>query len=741
MRDENAVPFPRPIIMKPSANTYTRRTSSTDLVFSFGLSIVMHSVLLLVDPFASFSVSDRLKEQQSGILMVNLKDRVEPSKTAVAKKVSQKKGEKKVRRKEAEKKSKPLLQAKAPVTPAKPVSPVQRPVRTAKTSEVASAPVLPKPAPVLPSDAPPPKAEAAIPEAARKKAPEPYQPPVIEPDEPDITITDTLKKTPDIVKPVVKPLAPASSDVRKEENATQERVEKNTPPVVQEVHTPIKPEAPPPVPVAAAPAVPEDSPAAPVKEAPAVAGEQPVVAPVQEVQEPVMPEVPPPAPVVTAAAEPEESHAAPVVEEPQNIPPPAKTSEARTEEPVPQQSAKPVPVIPDAREEPAAKNISAMPVVTADMAREKAAEAPVKVVETRAAAVVNKKTISLSLLKRFETDKEPLRIGTPVSKPMIKITAPAAKKVSSKVQEIGGRVKGNGITRVILSINGDSVTVPVEKEKFHWDGALVDGKNTISATAWDRNQYSATDQIIVEAIPARNAFALSLEEPREGEVASPVATVRGKVGDSTVDTVKLIVNRAFVEAAVKENGSFEKTVLLQAGENSLQAEAVNAKGASARSSVLKVTVAKRNAPDILVHLYWEDPDSELRAIITRKKRDNLDDELAAVSAVEATAVLSAREGYRERIFAVYDAKAGAYMLSVTGGKSARCILSVTVPSKRKTRLFGPILIAEEGTFIGRLLMPEGVYWDEDEWFSGKIENGDSVTKYSSSEGMTWKEMK
>jgi hypothetical protein len=269
---------------------------------------------------------------------------------------------------------------------------------------------------------------------------------------------------------------------------------------------------------------------------------------------------------------------------------------------------------------------------------------------------------------------------------------------------------------------------------------LQEGQNTISASVWDRNRYSAKDQITVEAMPAVNGFALSIDEPGTGEVISPVISVKGMVGDSTVDTVKLVVNRESVEAAV-ENGSFEKTVLLNEGENSLQAEAVNAKGVLARSSVLKVMVTNQKAPDILVHLYWEDPNSELRTKLARKKRDNLDDEQGAVSAVEVSALMSAHEGYRERIFAVHEAKAGAYVLSVTGGKTTKCLISVTLPAKRKTRLFGPVPIREEGTMIGRLLMPEGIFWDEDEWFTGTIEDGDNVTKYNSPEGLTWKEMK
>ena len=93
--------------MEPYNIRFTKRTSSADLVFACGLSIVMHAVLLLVDPLVSFNVSDRLTEQQNTIIMVNLKDSVDegqrngmgPSHPAAAQKVSQGKREKKTRRK------------------------------------------------------------------------------------------------------------------------------------------------------------------------------------------------------------------------------------------------------------------------------------------------------------------------------------------------------------------------------------------------------------------------------------------------------------------------------------------------------------------------------------------------------------------------------------------------------------------------------------------------------------------
>jgi len=43
------------------------------------------------------------------------------------------------------------------------------------------------------------------------------------------------------------------------------------------------------------------------------------------------------------------------------------------------------------------------------------------------------------------------------------------------------------------------------------------------------------------------------------------------------------------------------------------------------------------------------------------------------------------------------------------------------------------------TEIARLLMPEGILWEEDSAFSGKIEDSDSVTKFNTESDLIWKE--
>ncbi len=41
--------------------------------------------------------------------------------------------------------------------------------------------------------------------------------------------------------------------------------------------------------------------------------------------------------------------------------------------------------------------------------------------------------------------------------------------------------------------------------------------------------------------------------------------------------------------------------------------------------------------------------------------------------------------------------------------------------------------------ITRVLMPEGIVWDDDTAFSGSMEDSDSVTKFNSETGLVWKE--
>jgi hypothetical protein len=62
------------------------------------------------------------------------------------------------------------------------------------------------------------------------------------------------------------------------------------------------------------------------------------------------------------------------------------------------------------------------------------------------------------------------------------------------------------------------------------------------------------------------------------------------------------------------------------------------------------------------------------------------------------------------------------------------------PARRKNRKIGPVSLEGKGFIPAvRLLMPEGVFWEDDGWFSGVMESGRTTTKYKMPEGIVWKE--
>lgn len=88
---------------------------------------------------------------------------------------------------------------------------------------------------------------------------------------------------------------------------------------------------------------------------------------------------------------------------------------------------------------------------------------------------------------------------------------------------------------------------------------------------------------------------------------------------------------------------------------------------------------------------------------------------------------------------------GVYDLIVSPGNGTSFAASFRVKiyenrSNAKTRPLG-VKTVKGRTVIARILMPEGIFWDDEGNFSGNIEDSDSITKYNSETGLVWKEYK
>lgn len=88
---------------------------------------------------------------------------------------------------------------------------------------------------------------------------------------------------------------------------------------------------------------------------------------------------------------------------------------------------------------------------------------------------------------------------------------------------------------------------------------------------------------------------------------------------------------------------------------------------------------------------------------------------------------------------IEQSREGVYIFLVEqkGSKPANGKFSLKLFETRNKSVTGREISGQ--TEVARLLMPEGILWEDDNAFSGNIEDSDSLTKFNSESGLIWKE--
>lgn len=103
-------------------------------------------------------------------------------------------------------------------------------------------------------------------------------------------------------------------------------------------------------------------------------------------------------------------------------------------------------------------------------------------------------------------------------------------------------------------------------------------------------------------------------------------------------------------------------------------------------------------------------------------------------------VAATQEKTREVV--IEKVRAGVYSVTVEpvdGASEFACLLKLHEDSSRSTvRDCGRHTLAQKKVLV-KILMPEGILWDDNKSFTGSMEDSDSVTKFNAETGLTWKE--
>jgi len=100
--------------------------------------------------------------------------------------------------------------------------------------------------------------------------------------------------------------------------------------------------------------------------------------------------------------------------------------------------------------------------------------------------------------------------------------------------------------------------------------------------------------------------------------------------------------------------------------------------------------------------------------------------------------LAAEAGAAAEFFYLRNARPGVYTFWMTYRAGATPVVRPVLSVAGAPRSLRPLSLDGSGrAVVARLLLPQGVLWEEDDWFTGRSASGDTVTKFRFPEGVSW----
>lgn len=347
-----------------------------------------------------------------------------------------------------------------------------------------------------------------------------------------------------------------------------------------------------------------------------------------------------------------------------------------------------------------------------------------------------------------------LRTGSAVEaapgRAKIRFDGPRMRVTQKDVETVTGRIAGGPTDRLLVYVNEVPTELAIGAGAFQTSVPLQPGLNQLRAVATGPEGLEAEDSIAIEYAPQAPSNGVALTTPADGFIITPedppVVVVEGSVDDRSATTVWLVANDRRIAVRVSD-GRFRK--ILPAVEPTIRvwAETSRAGEPGSRSQIVTVHTTGSRKPSGVLVMDWprgsKDLDVEVSAL-WRPHPDRLDE---AARPVRLAAVLKPSGTGPLDVFWLRNVRPGAYTMilryrGLPPNGEVHPTLYVPDRDGLAARVFRPVRLDSAGkAILARMLLPQGVLWEQDGWFSGSSESVDTVTKFRFPEGINWVERK
>ncbi len=264
----------------------------------------------------------------------------------------------------------------------------------------------------------------------------------------------------------------------------------------------------------------------------------------------------------------------------------------------------------------------------------------------------------------------------------------------------------------------------------------------VDAIKTGTSQAAGFGQAALNAVPETG---IEIKSPSDGSVIdcmeSAYITVAGEV-KGNVDKVKVYVNGVTYEARAAK-GSFKIKIPAEAEKNFIYAEGYDIYGDRCVSEHVTCMTKNLNAVDMVVYLTCGSG-AKLKLKYAWQPYP-----LKGKGGKERANEFNMSGGDNQKMLTVARGARGIYIIGIENASSIqesaemRVCLFPRDPDKKRVRKWAMVGLRRGAAAdkLVRILLPDGVFWDEDAWFSGALESTRDTVKFKMPDGIAWKEVK
>jgi hypothetical protein len=341
-------------------------------------------------------------------------------------------------------------------------------------------------------------------------------------------------------------------------------------------------------------------------------------------------------------------------------------------------------------------------------------------------------------------------VGAPSGRAQIRFDGPRARVTQKDVETVTGKIAGGTMDRVLVYVNEIPMELAIGAGSFQASVPLQPGLNQLRAVAAGQEGLDTEDSIAIEYAPPVSSNGVALTSPADGFIVAPedppVIVVEGRVDDKSATTLWLVANDRRIAVRVSD-GRFRKILPVVEPTLRVWAETSRAGEPGSRSQIVTVHTTGQRKPSGVLVMEWPRGSQDLDVEVSALWRPHPDRLHEAAQPVRLAAVLKPSGTGPLDVFWLRNVRPGVYTMilryrGLPPNGEVHPTLYVPDRDGLAARVFRPVRLDSAGkAILAKMLLPQGVLWEQDGWFSGSSESVDTVTKFRFPEGINWVERK